>query len=152
LKIIIAAAGRFRTGPEKVLYQKYVDRLPWSLSLFEVDEKHIKDVKKRRHNEAQKLEKVIPRASTIIALDETGVSLSSEGLAKKLAIWQDQGVRDLVFLIGGAAGHSPDLLKRADLVLSLGAMTWPHILVRVMLAEQLYRASTLISGHPYHRA
>jgi 23S rRNA (pseudouridine1915-N3)-methyltransferase len=87
----------------------------------------------------------------MVALDEIGTGLSSDGLAQKIGGWQDQGVRDLTFLIGGADGLSPELLKCADLVLSLGAMTWPHMMVRVMLAEQLYRASTLISGHPYHR-
>jgi len=151
MKITIAAAGRFRGGPEKELYQKYIERLPWPISLSEVDERHIKDKRKQRQQEARKLEKAVPKASTIVALDEIGTGLSSDGLAKKIGGWQDQGVRDLTFLIGGADGLSPELLKCADLVLSLGAMTWPHMMVRVMLAEQLYRASTLISGHPYHR-
>ena len=152
MRIIIAAAGRFRAGPEKGLYQKYVDRLPWPVSLSEIDEKHLKDAKKRKVQEARKLESVIPKDSTVIALDETGTGLTSKGLAERLGNWRDQGVRDFTFLIGGADGLSAELIKRADLVLSFGTMTWPHLLVRVMLAEQLYRASTLLSGHPYHRA
>lgn len=151
MKITIAAAGRFRPGPEKSLYEKYIQRLPWSTTLVEVDERRARNAKHRRSQEAVKFIQAIPKGATVIALDARGKTLSSEGIAERLRNWQDEGVRSLIFVIGGADGLDQDLLRRADLILSLGSMTWPHLLVRVMLAEQLYRAGTLISGHPYHR-
>lgn len=152
MKIVIAAPGRFRACPEKDLYEKYIQRLPWAVSLVEIDEKRTKDTKQRRTQEAGKLANAIPKGATVVALDERGKTVSSVAMAEKLRNWQDQGTREIAFLIGGADGLDRNLLQQADLTLSLGAMTWPHLLVRAMLAEQLYRASTLISGHPYHRA
>ncbi len=93
----------------------------------------------------------IPKEATVVALDGGGRSLDSRTFAKRLEGWRDGGVRDLAFLIGGAEGLDRDLISDADLVLSLGAMTWPHLLVRGMLAEQLFRAQSILDGHPYHR-
>ena len=87
----------------------------------------------------------------VIALDERGKNLTSADLARKLGQWRDEGRADVAFLIGGADGHGPGVKERADLVLSLGAMTWPHMLVRALLAEQLFRAQCILEGHPYHR-
>lgn len=93
----------------------------------------------------------VPKDAAVAALDEKGRTFSSSALAVRIGEWRDRGVRDLAFLIGGADGLNGEVLKRADLVLSLGPMTWPHMLVRGLLAEQLYRAQCILSGHPYHR-
>jgi 23S rRNA (pseudouridine1915-N3)-methyltransferase len=85
-------------------------------------------------------------------MDETGKTLTSDSFAQRLGRWRDDGIADLAFVIGGANGLHPDLRRKADLILSLGVMTWPHILARAMLMEQLYRAHTILTGHPYHRA
>lgn len=93
----------------------------------------------------------MPSESVVVALDQRGTALTSPGLAAKLGAWRDSGRREIAFLIGGADGLGPAVLDRAELVLSLGPMTWPHLLVRAMLAEQLYRAVMILQGHPYHR-
>ena len=93
-----------------------------------------------------------PAGATLVALDRRGKVLDSQAFADRLARWRDNSVSDVAFLIGGAEGHAEPLLKKADLVLSFGAMTWPHLLARAMLAEQIYRAKQLLAGHPYHRA
>ena len=98
------------------------------------------------------LQAAMPERATVVALDGTGKSQSSEGFARRLGRWRDDGIADLAFMIGGANGLHGDLVQKAQLTLSLGAMTWPHLLARAMLMEQLYRAHTILSGHPYHRA
>ena len=102
--------------------------------------------------EAELLLGAIPERAVTVALDGGGKMLSSEDFARRLGGWRDDGVASVAFLIGGADGHGDAVLKQADLRLSLGAMTWPHMLVRAMLAEQLWRAASILSGHPYHRA
>lgn len=143
MKIVIAAVGKIRSGAEKDLYDRYVQRLPWKTSMVEVDEKRSK---------SSGLKGAIPSGALVIALDESGATLSSEKFARKIEGWQNQGARNLAFVIGGADGLPRDIFDTADEILSLGPMTWPHLLVRALLAEQLYRASTILSGHPYHRA
>src|SRR5690606_37983838 len=106
---------------------------------------------RRRAEEAERLKAALPRDAVLVALDESGRSLTSRAFAARIAAWQRQGRSELVFLIGGPEGLDPALLDRADLVLALGRMTWPHRFVRVLLAEQLYRAATIQAGHPYHR-
>ncbi len=91
-------------------------------------------------------------AEILVALDERGTAQSSAAFAATLGRWRDDGAREAAFLIGGADGHAPAVRERATLTLSFGAMTWPHALARVMLAEQLFRAATILAGHPYHRA
>lgn len=152
MKIVIAAAGKFRSHPEKALYDQYVRRLPWQTSLVEIGEKKTKNSGRRDRLKSPALQSAIPEGAVVIALDEGGTAFSSQKFAEKIGDWQDLGVRNLAFLIGGADGLSPDILGAADETLSLGPMTWPHLLVRALLAEQLYRASTILSGHPYHRA
>jgi 23S rRNA (pseudouridine1915-N3)-methyltransferase len=93
----------------------------------------------------------LPARARLIALDERGAMWSSRGLADRLAAWRDQGMAELAFAIGGADGLGPEVLDRADAILSLGPMTWPHLLVRSLLLEQLYRAQQILAGHPYHR-
>ena len=106
----------------------------------------------RRRREAEMLLASVPKGAQLCALDATGKMLTSIEFAAKIRAWQDGGVKQVVFAIGGADGHGEALLDRADLVLSLGPMTWPHLVVRGLLAEQLYRAQQIIAGHPYHRA
>ncbi len=102
--------------------------------------------------EAEELLAAVPPGAALVALDERGRDLTSEALAGQLGRWRDEGARAAAFLIGGPDGLGAAARERASLVLSLGRMTWPHMLVRAMLAEQLYRATTILAGHPYHRA
>lgn len=102
--------------------------------------------------EAALLERAIPKGAMVVVMDERGQTLSSPKFANKLAGWRDQGTGDLTFVIGGADGIAPDLRARADFALSFGQMVWPHMLARVMLTEQLYRAASILAGAPYHRA
>ncbi len=101
--------------------------------------------------EASLLLGAVPEGATVVALDERGKAISSETLAKKIGAWQSQGQSNFAFLIGGADGLDDSVRDRADLLLPFGTVTWPHLLVRAMLAEQLYRAESILAGHPYHR-
>jgi len=152
MRITIAAVGRLRDGPLQALFTDYARRLPWTLALKEVEERRKLPAPERMASESRLLAAALPDKATVVALDARGRTLSSEELAARLGQWQEQAVGDLAFVIGGADGLTPDWRKRAGLVLSLGPMTWPHLLVRVMLAEQLFRAHSILSGHPYHRA
>ena len=134
----------------RALWRDYAGRLKPPLGLVEVEDKR-GDAPDRKNREAQLLLDKLPQGARMVALDERGQALSSPDLAKKLSAWRDQGVAELAFLIGGADGLDPSIPARASLVLSLGPMTWPHMLVRVMLAEQLFRAESIATGHPYHR-
>ncbi len=117
----------------------------------EIEARPARAAQVRKQREADLLLRTVPAKARLIALDEGGKTLGSAEFAAMIAKARDLGVDDLVFAIGGADGHAETLLKKADLVLSLGPMTWPHLLVRGMLAEQLYRAQQILSGHPYHR-
>jgi 23S rRNA (pseudouridine1915-N3)-methyltransferase len=149
MRIVIAAIGRSRKGPEQQILDTYVKRLPWTVTVRDFTEPGGAD---RQTREGERLLKAVPPGATVVALDERGETLDSVGFAERLKRWRDAGVGDVAFLIGGADGHGPAVLDRADMRLSLGPMTWPHLMVRGMLAEQLYRASTILAGHPYHRA
>lgn len=151
MRIRINAVGRAKRDPTDALFKEYVKRLPWQTDLKEIEARGKLGASERRSRECTMLVDALPSEGLTVALDSRGKPLSSEKLAARLSDWQDSGVQYLAFLIGGADGLDDNVLKRADTVLSLGEMTWPHMLVRVMLAEQLYRASTIISGHPYHR-
>jgi len=151
VRILIAAAGRARPGPEAALFDHFARRLTTPITVREVEEKRQLPVAERRRSEGRKLLACVPDGAAVVALDERGKALDSPGLATQLVGWREGGTRDVAFLIGGADGHDAAVKKCADLVLSLGAMTWPHLLVRAMLCEQLYRAQTIITGHPYHR-
>ena len=151
MQITVAAVGRARAGPERDIYDDYVRRSSWPIVLKEVEEPRKLAPGARMASEAQKLLSAIPETAKVIALDERGKSLTSRQLAQLLGRWRDEGERDVAFLIGGADGLDKSLRGSADLVLSFGALTWPHMLVRPLLAEQLYRAQSILSGHPYHR-
>ena len=156
MRITVAAVGRFGTGrkkqtPERDLFESYVKRLTFPVDLKEIEEKRPLSVPERQKHEADKLLKSIPKGAVTVALDIKGKKLTSEAFAERLAAWRDQGTRDLAFLIGGADGLDSAVVDQADMVLSLGEMTWPHLMVRGLLAEQLYRAQCIHTGHPYHR-
>ena len=148
----LVAVGRARKGAMKDLFEDYANRLTPKLSLKEVEERRPLKGDELKRREARLLLDVLPDDAYVVALDGRGKQLSSEALAKKLQTLQDDGQRTALFVIGGADGHDQSLLDRANFTLSLGPPTWPHMLVRVMLAEQLYRADSILKGHPYHRA
>jgi 23S rRNA (pseudouridine1915-N3)-methyltransferase len=155
MRLHVCAVGRLRAGPERALVDDYLQRLDRTgrpLGLGPVTEQEVED--KRGGGmaaEAALLARAIPAGAALCVLDERGAMLTSPDFAQALAGWRDQGRQDAAFVIGGADGVDPALRDRADLTLSFGRMVWPHLLVRVMLAEQLYRAATILAGTPYHR-
>lgn len=152
MRLTLACIGRAGRGPERDLYEHYAGRIRWPLTLRELEEKKKLPPAELVRREGELLLGAVPDKATLIALDRRGKVLDSEAFAQRLARWRDDGVPDIAFLIGGADGHGEPLLQRASLILSFGAMTWPHLLARAMLAEQIYRAQQLLAGHPYHRA
>ena len=156
MRLHLCAVGRLRAGPERDLVDDYLARSARTgrgLGLGPVAEHEVEDRKGGgMAAEADLLARAIPEGAAVVALDERGRILSSPDFAATLARFRDAGRADLAFLIGGADGLAPALRDRADLVLSLGPMVWPHLLVRVMVAEQLYRATSILAGAPYHRA
>ena len=152
MKITIAAIGRASRGPERDLYDHYAGRIRWPLVLREIEEKRKLPARQLMQREGELLLEAAPAGATLVMLDRRGKVLDSETFAARLGGWRDTSVSDVAFLIGGADGHTEAMLKKATLVLSFGAMTWPHLLARGMLAEQIYRAQQLLAGHPYHRA
>jgi 23S rRNA (pseudouridine1915-N3)-methyltransferase len=157
MRLVIVAVGRARAGPQRDLYEDYASRIAATralgrLELREVEERRSLPAPELKLRESELIGAQLPKNTTLVALDARGQNLSSEAFAARLGKWRDAGVADITFVIGGADGLDESLRRRADLVLALGAMTWPHLLVRVMLAEQLYRAATILQGHPYHRA
>ncbi len=155
MRVHLCAVGRLRAGPERALvddYLKRFDRTGRALGLGPVSEVEVEDRKGGgMEAEAALLARVVPQGAVLAVLDERGEVLSSPEFADRLARFRDAGRQDLAFVIGGADGIAPDLRGRADMALSLGRMVWPHMLVRVMLAEQLYRAASILAGAPYHR-
>ncbi len=152
MRITIIAVGRARRGPEQALCKDYLGRLQTPAEVIEVEERKPLPPADRIESEARLLLDKIPTGAIVIALDGRGKAFSSEDLAARMQTWRDEGTREIAFLIGGADGLDRAAIDGADLVLSLGPMTWPHLLVRVLLAEQLYRAEQIQAGHPYHRA
>ena len=155
MRLQLCAVGRLRAGPERALVDDYLTRLERTgrpLGLGPATEHEVED--KRGGGmvaEAALLAKAVPEGAALCVLDERGKMLTSPEFAQNLAQWRDGGRQDAAFVIGGADGVDPALRGRADLVISFGRMVWPHMLVRVMLAEQLYRAATILGGGPYHR-
>ncbi|WP_333825240.1 23S rRNA (pseudouridine(1915)-N(3))-methyltransferase RlmH [Pinisolibacter sp.] len=159
MRVTIAAVGRMKTGPERELLDRYVDRAGKqgrSLGITRVEVREIGESRgaradDRRAEEAAALLDGLAERATVIALDERGRTMGSDAFAAFLGDRIAEG-RDLAILIGGADGHGEAVRTRADLVLAFGAMTWPHQIVRILAAEQIYRATTILAGHPYHRA
>ena len=156
MRVSICAVGRLRTGPERELLEDYLTRFERTGRTIGLGPASLSEVEDRKGGgmsaEAALLTRALPKTAVVVALDERGTVISSPAFAKRLGNWRDQGQSDVAFIIGGADGLAPELRKRADFSLSFGQMVWPHMLVRVMLAEQLYRATTILSGGPYHRA
>ena len=152
----LCAVGRLRSGPERDLIADYTqrfDRTGRALSLGPLTEHEVEDKKNAgMAAEAELLARAIPAGAVLVTLDERGKLLTSPEFAAQLARWRDGGRQDVAFVIGGADGIDPSLRAKADFSISFGQMVWPHMLVRVMLAEQLYRAANILSGGPYHRA
>jgi len=151
VRISIVAVGALRAGPERALVEKYLKRITWPVSVREVEEKRRLKGAELRRREGELILAACPGGARLVALDERGRTLTSAGFAARLGGWRDEGVAETVFAIGGADGLDDAVRGRADLVLSLGAMTLPHQLVRGVLLEQIYRAQTILAGHPYHR-
>lgn len=150
MNIIIAAIGRLK-GTELALYEQYTKRLAWKITPHEFDIKKTLSPETRKAEEAKLLLSACKNADRIIALDEKGKEFSSTEFAGYLQKCQIEGTSRAAFIIGGADGLDESIRKQADLLLSFGRLTWPHLLVRGLLAEQFYRAHSIISGHPYHR-
>ncbi|NKN36832.1 23S rRNA (pseudouridine(1915)-N(3))-methyltransferase RlmH [Agrobacterium sp. a22-2] len=159
MRIGIFAVGRLKAGPEKDLASRYLDRfakagpacgLEFSRTV-EIVESRAGNAATRKREEAALLEKALPDGAFLIALDERGKAMDSPEFAEFIGSHRDRSLRDMAVLIGGADGLDPDLRQKAGIALNLGRMTWPHQLVRILIAEQLYRAVTILSGHPYHR-
>lgn len=159
MKIHIYAIGKLKNGPEQELVERYWSR---SKNLFaplgvegpifvELLESQYKTAAERQKREAEQLMAKLPKNAVVILLDETGKNINSEKFAANILKWREDGIKDLVFIIGGADGHDQQFKKFADLLLSFGSLTMPHQLVRILLTEQLYRAATILNNHPYHR-
>ncbi|WP_138466488.1 23S rRNA (pseudouridine(1915)-N(3))-methyltransferase RlmH [Poseidonocella sp. HB161398] len=155
MRIQICAVGRLRGGPEAALIDDYLTRFARAgraLSLGPAEIREVEAKKGGQEEETRLLLKSVPDGARVVALDERGKVMTSPDFAGQLARWRDDGISDTVFAIGGADGHTSEMRQRADLLLSFGSMVWPHMLARAMLAEQLYRAATILAGSPYHKA
>ena len=160
MRFHIACIGRLKAGPERDLFARYTDRVGKAgralslgpIEISEIAESRAQRAADRKDEEARALLAAIPAGALIVALDETGKTVSSETFAERIADWRDSGVSDLAFAIGGRDGHGAELLAAARMTLALGPMTWPHQIARALIAEQVYRAITILAGHPYHRA
>ncbi|PJE31505.1 Ribosomal RNA large subunit methyltransferase H [Pseudooceanicola marinus] len=155
MKLHLCAIGRLRKGPEKALIDDYLDRAGKTGRALGLGPCTVSEAEAKRGGgmaeEADLLARMIPDGAKLVCLDERGKLLSSPQLADQLGAWRDEGIRDTAFVIGGADGIDPTLRARADLSISFGKMVWPHMLARVMLSEQIYRATTILAGSPYHR-
>jgi 23S rRNA (pseudouridine1915-N3)-methyltransferase len=160
MRVVVIAIGRLKQGPERELAERYRERFDdmgrklgfRGLEIHEIPESRARDAATRIAEEATAISALIPEKSVMVALDERGQSIDSTVFARHLGRWRDESVANTFFLIGGADGLSPDLRRKAKLSVAFGAATWPHQMVRVMLLEQIYRAATILAGHPYHRA
>ena len=159
MRIVLAAVGRLKQGPERELaetYRKRAEGVGRSLGLrdieiIEIRESRAQDAERRRVEESIAIANVIPERAILVMLDERGNSLDSAALAAQLHEWRAEDRAAICFAIGAADGLADSLRQRANLKLAFGTATWPHQLVRIMLLEQLYRAATILAGHPYHR-
>ena len=160
MRLLVIAIGRLKQGPERELAERYRERFDdigrklgfRGLEIHEIPESRARDAATRISEEATAISTAIPEKSVIVALDEHGDNIDSAAFARHLGRWRDEAVANTIFMIGGADGLSPDLRRRAKLCVAFGSATWPHQMVRVMLLEQVYRAATILAGHPYHRA
>jgi 23S rRNA (pseudouridine1915-N3)-methyltransferase len=160
MRLLIAAIGRLKAGPERELAERFRERTEKSgrgigirtVEIVEIRESSAPQAERRMLEESVALANLIPDGAVTVILDEKGDNLDSATLAADLRTWCDTSRPVVVFAIGGPDGLAPQIKKRANIVLAFGRATWPHQLVRIMLLEQLYRATTILAGHPYHRA
>lgn len=159
MRLTVLAVGRLKQGPERQLAERYQDRAAKagralgfrSLDMVEIAESRNPDRERRMLEESIAIANALPDGAAIVLLDETGENIGSAEFAESLRAWRDNGRPEAVFVIGGPDGLAATLADRATLRLCFGAVTWPHQMVRIMLMEQIYRATTILSGHPYHR-
>lgn len=151
MDLVIVAVGRCREPAILALVEEYRRRCAWPIAVREVVAKSGLSGAKLVEAEAGLLLGAVPEGAALVALDPRGEDLTSEAFAARLGRWRDEGTRAAAFAVGGADGLGAAVTARAGLRLALGRMTWPHLLVRAMLAEQLYRATAILAGHPYHR-
>ncbi|MDO8397336.1 MAG: 23S rRNA (pseudouridine(1915)-N(3))-methyltransferase RlmH [Bradyrhizobium sp.] len=159
MRLVVVSIGRLKQGPERELAERYRERFGdisrklgfRGLEIHEIPESRARDAATRISEEAAAISAAIPDKSVLVALDEHGDNIDSAAFARLLGRWRDEGLANTIFAIGGADGLSPDLRRKAKLCVAFGAATWPHQMVRVMLLEQIYRAATILAGHPYHR-
>jgi 23S rRNA (pseudouridine1915-N3)-methyltransferase len=159
MRLIVIAVGRLKQGPERELAERFRERFEdigrklgfRGLEIHEIAESRARDAATRMAEEAAAVSALLPEKYGLVALDERGKSIDSAAFAQHLGRFRDEA-KDILFVIGGADGLSPELRRKAQLVVAFGAATWPHQMVRVMLLEQIYRAATILAGHPYHRA
>lgn len=160
MRITVLAVGRAKRSPEAEMVGDFRTRFSGlarplgfrAFDLVEIEPARASSSASAKAQEAERLRAALPGAARVVALDEHGKALGSVAFSDRLARWRDDGVQDCAFLIGGADGLDPGLLKAADMTLAFGPATWPHMMVRAMLAEQIYRAATILANHPYHRA
>ena len=151
MRVSILAIGKNRQGVFKDLYEFYAKRIQWEIQLVEVEIRKTLDWKKQRLNETRKLLSSVPKDSLIVTLDESGKLLTSRALSNWINNQVDNGAKDVSFLIGGSHGLDLSAISSPNLMISLGRVTWPHLMIRGMIAEQLYRAQQILQNHPYHR-
>ena len=160
MRLLVIAVGRLKQGPERELVERYRERFDdvgrklgfRGLEIKEIAESRARDAGSRIAEEAAAISAAIPPKSALVALDERGDNIASHAFARHLSRWQGDQIANTIFAIGGADGLSPELRRMAVLRMAFGSATWPHQMVRVMLLEQIYRAATILTGHPYHRA
>ena len=160
MRLVVVSIGRLKQGPERELAERYTERFDdigrklgfRGLEIHEIPESRARDAASRIAEEATAIAAIMKKKCVLVALDERGKSVDSTSFARELGRWRDEGIASTIFTIGGADGLSPDLQRKAKLRIAFGSATWPHQMVRVMLLEQIYRAATILAGHPYHRA
>jgi 23S rRNA (pseudouridine1915-N3)-methyltransferase len=159
MRLAVIAIGRLKQGPERELSDRYRGRFDdlgrrlgfRGLDVHEIPESRARDSEQRIREEAASILALVPEGALLVALDERGTNIDSAAFAAHLGRWRDESVANTVFVVGGADGLSPELRRRVRVSVAFGAVTWPHQIVRVMLLEQIYRAATILAGHPYHR-
>jgi 23S rRNA (pseudouridine1915-N3)-methyltransferase len=151
MRLTLIAVGRAKARPERDLFDYFARRITMPFELREVEEKKNFSGLELKRREANLLNAAVPEGAVRIALDEKGEDLTSREFAKKIGQWRDESIRDVAFIIGGANGLDAGFLKKCDHIMCLGKQTWPHMLVRSLVVEQLYRVQCILAGHPYHR-
>jgi 23S rRNA (pseudouridine1915-N3)-methyltransferase len=159
MRLLLAAVGRLKAGTERDLAARYLDRLQklgrgigvTGIEVVEIKDSRAQELSRRLLEEAIALANVIPDGAVTVVLDSRGENLDSAAIAGEIRAWRDSGRDTVAFVVGGQDGLGEEIKRRADFSLAFGAATWPHQFVRIMLLEQLYRAATILAGHPYHR-